>query len=735
MEPSNPDTYSTFSRSRGALVAVLLAALAAGGGSALAFDVGVERTQVSPPPPLPGPGEPSVVVDPNDADSVALASNTRANEVLVVWDGAALGSGKREVLARLLDAEGQPIGPTIPISQTGSIDDPRGEANSPDVVYNSVANEYFVVWQADPGVEPMVDDELEIYGRRVSAAGAPLGEQVRISTMGTDGDARLGALDPAIAWSQTAGRYLVVWWGDDETDDLVDGELEIHGQILDEALQLVGARLRLSDMGPDREPTYDASRPDAAWNPARNEFMVVWQGDDDSPGLINNGEEIFGQRVSMSGEEIGADTRISHMGPDDSASFDAAGPAIAVNPGADEFLVVWSGDDDGEGLGDEQTEIFGQRVSGAGEEIGPDVRLSKAGPDGSADYGAKDPAITWQAGIDGYLLVWAASDDDPALAEGEVEIIGRSLASDLSGDGGAEVRISSHSGPGGVEFPAEAPAIAATGTDGSFIAAWHGLVAEAVGHSEVFAQTIKVPPVDPGRPKDPLPPACAPPLKIAAAGGKGKLTLSAGQLAINQRIGQAAVRRANAIQAWLDAGIVSSDICAGGIGPSDLDPGITLAAADESIGGRPAPRPLEIAPPGNGKGEVKLEAEQLLINQRIYQAAVRRSNALGKRLSNLTGGDLVDGALTADRLATNVKVAARTPAAAPTPASETTTAPRGGTAKAVKLDVEQLEINQKIAQAAVRRTNVLRVRISTGLTGDNFADGTITAVDLTAPSS
>jgi hypothetical protein len=62
--------------------------------------------------------------------------------------------------------------------------------------------------------------------------------------------------------------------------------------------------------------------------------------------------------------------------------------------------------------------------------------------------------------------------------------------------------------------------------------------------------------------------------------------VSAAQLRINQRIAQAAVRRANA------------------------------------LAGRPSP------PRTSSPGRVTLSPGQLLINQRISQAAVRRANAL-----------------------------------------------------------------------------------------------------------
>ncbi|HET6692060.1 MAG TPA: lysyl oxidase family protein [Miltoncostaeaceae bacterium] len=131
-----------------------------------------------------------------------------------------------------------------------------------------------------------------------------------------------------------------------------------------------------------------------------------------------------------------------------------------------------------------------------------------------------------------------------------------------------------------------------------------------------------------------------------AAGGGGstpaKFTLSARQLLINQRIGQAAIRRLAAVQAKLD--------------------------------GKPAPRF-----PNSGKdaGAVRLTAGQLLINQRIYQAAIRRASTLEARLDSKP---------------------------APTFGSR-----KGGT---VTFTVRQLRVNQRIAQAAVRRANALVARVS-----------------------
>lgn len=106
--------------------------------------------------------------------------------------------------------------------------------------------------------------------------------------------------------------------------------------------------------------------------------------------------------------EIGAnDFRLSDMGPDGSGAYDALDPAVAYNSTDDEYLVVWSGDDNTGDLVEDEFEIRGQRVDAAtGAEIGSDLRFSNMGPDGDPDYDARDPAVAYNSTNHEYLVVW-----------------------------------------------------------------------------------------------------------------------------------------------------------------------------------------------------------------------------------------------------------------------------------------------------------------------------------------
>jgi hypothetical protein len=49
-------------------------------------------------------------------------------------------------------------------------------------------------------------------------------------------------------------------------------------------------------MGPDGNAGFDATEPDVAYGSTPNEYLVVWQGDDDTAPLVNEEFEIFGRR-------------------------------------------------------------------------------------------------------------------------------------------------------------------------------------------------------------------------------------------------------------------------------------------------------------------------------------------------------------------------------------------------------------------------------------------------------
>lgn len=207
-----------------------------------------------------------------------------------------------------------------------------------------------------------------------------------------------------------------------------------------------------------------------------------------------------------------------------------------------------------------------------------------------------------------------------------------------------------------------------------------------------------------------------------------------------QRVAQDAVRLLNAIDAWLNAGITTGDLAPEGFGPAFVRTGQApvLAAGLRMVQGAPAvpaeplaARPITPAPAGGGSGTVRVTPAQLLINQRISQAAVVRANALEKRLrEGLTGGDLVAGAITPGKLAPGLRVAVDSET--PTPERSVSVPARieRGSVRGLRVTSAQLSINLRISQAALARAQALSTRLTAGLTEDDFRAGSVAAANL-----
>ncbi|MEZ5098765.1 MAG: hypothetical protein R3C15_02970 [Thermoleophilia bacterium] len=284
-----------------------------------------------------------------------------------------------------------------------------------------------------------------------AAAGTqPLGQDTRVSQMGADGDGAFDAQDSAIAYNSVDHEFLVVWTGD-RTVGLSGSEDEVFGRLLDASGQPIGTQFRISDMGPDGDAAFDAARPAVAYNPDANEYLVVWEADDSSP-LVDNESEIFGQRLSADGAEVGTnDFRISDLGT--GIMFPVQASAIradvAYNPVSHEYLVVWDGDDNVAPLADDEFEVWGQRLTQTGSEVGADdFRISSLGPDGDASYWAQDAAIAVNTQTGEYLVAFSGDDDTAPLVDGELEVYVQRLSSTGAAVGTDDQRITDIGPPG-----------------------------------------------------------------------------------------------------------------------------------------------------------------------------------------------------------------------------------------------------------------------------------------------
>jgi len=368
------------------------------------------------------------------------------------------------------------------ISDMGPDGDNSYGGNSPAVAYNSTDNEFLVVWRGSDNTGALVVGEFEIFGRRIDAeTGAQIGADFRISDMGmTDGNNAFDAAEPAVAYNSTNNEYLVVWSGDDDSGALINDEFEIYGQRVDAASGAeIGVDFRISDMGAaDGNTNFNAIEPDLAYNSTDNEYLVVWQGDDDTAPLVDNEVEIFGQRIDAeTGAELGGDFRISNQGPDGDTMYIATIPAVAFNSTDQQYLVVWSGDDNSGALINNEFEIYGQRIEAlTGALIGGDFRISQVGPaDGAAFFNGGNPDVAYNSNDNEFLVIWRADDGSGSMVEGEFEVFGQRLNGATGAELGSDFRISDMGPDGVTAFEArEIPQVEYNSIDNQYLVVWWG---------------------------------------------------------------------------------------------------------------------------------------------------------------------------------------------------------------------------------------------------------------------
>jgi hypothetical protein len=476
---------------------------------------------------------------------VRSAYNSTNNEFLVVWAGddntAPLVDGENEIHGQRIDAAtGAELGTNdFRISDMG--DDAEATATvrdnffaiDPHVAYNPTNNEYLVVWAGDDDTSPTVDGENEIYGQRLNAATCvEVGtNDFRISDMGGNGANGLNAQNVALAYNSTNNEYLVVWAGDDDTSPLVNGEFEIYCQRITASTGAeVGTNdMRISDMGDESEvdgtvrDNFGAFNPQVAYNSTNNEFLVVWQADDDTGSLIDNENEIWGQRINgATGAEVGTnDFRISDLGAaDGSTTYQASEPDAAYNSTNNEYLVVWRGDDDTAPLVDGEQEVYGQRINAlTGVEVGAnDFRISDMGDDSEADASVRDnyfvsePRIAYNVHANEFLVTWSGEDDTSPLVDGEFEAYAQRIDAATGAEvGDNDVRVSDMGNDSEAvstvrdNFRAGRVEVAYGSTSRSYLITWEGdddstnasdntLVD---GENEAFMQFITLPNSDP----------------------------------------------------------------------------------------------------------------------------------------------------------------------------------------------------------------------------------------------
>lgn len=295
----------------------------------------------------------------------------------------------------------------------------EGAGDSPSVAYDPAADAYLIVWKAERGATG-----YDVVGRRLGGSGSLLGGEIVVSA-----SANVEQYQPCVAYNPTAGEFLVIWY-------------EFRGA---SGFDVMGRRLASDGSPTGGDLVISASagleqyRPRLTFNPTWNEYLVVWY---EYRGGVS--WDIMGKRLGPGGASIGSDFVVSN------GSNQQEQPTVIANPGAAECLVVWQ-----ENRGATGYDIVGRRVGAAGTLVGSDLVVS-------ASVNAQfQPAIALDPLTGVYHVAWAE-----ATASNGFDVLSRRVG----GTGslvGAETVVSSRSGH------QTEPTLAIDTGNGQALAAWN----------------------------------------------------------------------------------------------------------------------------------------------------------------------------------------------------------------------------------------------------------------------
>jgi hypothetical protein len=187
----------------------------------------------------------------SDRYHAAVAYNSIHHEYLVVWHNTWPG-GHRDIYARRLSERGE-------LKSSFAVSAGPHDRLQPAVAYNSLRNEYLVVWMYNANGDGQTYD---IWGRSVSYDGAWMGPEFEIIQL-----TNRTLWSPKVAHNDEYDKYLVVWSAHDATT-LVP--TDVARALLDGD----GTRLYLGTITTYREPQEADVTSMGFFHP---QFLVVWR--------------------------------------------------------------------------------------------------------------------------------------------------------------------------------------------------------------------------------------------------------------------------------------------------------------------------------------------------------------------------------------------------------------------------------------------------------------------------
>lgn len=275
------------------------------------------------------------------------------------------------------------------------------DSSYPAVAFNRTDDEYLVVWQQYNGNQ----NKWEIYGRIIPGDGLDF----TITPFLIAQWSSMSLKYPEVAWNSFRNEYMVVWQTENSTSGQLLGigrrRLNASGGFLSNADYITQANF--------------PGNPDIAYNPATDQYMVVWAQ------VGTYAVDIYGGRLSREGALQGS------VFPIGEAANEQQFPAIATNE-QNRFLVVWQ--DDRLVAGDK--DIYAQFLDGSGNLVSGNFWLAistadETHPAVAANGSAREYLVVYQQTTAQGERIWADLIDESGSFVDYLEIAPGGLGDNL----------------------------------------------------------------------------------------------------------------------------------------------------------------------------------------------------------------------------------------------------------------------------------------------------------------
>ena len=190
----------------------------------------------------------------------------------------------------------------------------------PAAAYNPDKKQFLVVWSDTRNAGAPDAGPANIYGRVLNENGSPAGPERLISDLAANVH-----LWPAVAYNPDTGRFLVAW-----IDYRTGDSPEVMGRLVSAGGTHVGS----ADYQINAGGQVEGAQSGLALAYGDGNYLATWC---DLRASTTRGADIYGRILSSAGRGSGPDFRISGA----AAKGNEGNPAVAWNPAAADFQVVW----------------------------------------------------------------------------------------------------------------------------------------------------------------------------------------------------------------------------------------------------------------------------------------------------------------------------------------------------------------------------------------------------------